>query len=157
MTPNKIRSIEDTAYFAIAAHRGQKDKTGRPYMWHLYEVAAKVRDTSHDDDLIHVAFLHDIVEDGHADMGTIRTMFNRKIANLVDAVTRQKGEQYDAYIDRVIAAGYKAMCVKMADLGANLARIDSIGDQPTRDRLTEKYTRAIKRITNASRQWSASL
>lgn len=155
MKPHKIRMIEDTAYFAIAAHRGQKDKTGRPYMWHLYEVAANVRDMSHDEDLIHVAFLHDIVEDGHTDMGTIRTMFNRKIANLVDAVTRQKGEGYDAYIDRVIAAGHKAMCVKMADLFANLARMKAINDKSDRDRLTKKYSNAMKKITDASRQWSA--
>ncbi|TGQ48813.1 HD domain-containing protein, partial [Mesorhizobium sp. M1C.F.Ca.ET.210.01.1.1] len=52
--------LHQAAQIAEQAHRGQKDKTGRPYIEHLRRVADAVETL----DQKTVAYLHDVVEKG---------------------------------------------------------------------------------------------
>lgn len=56
--------------FVKAAHKGQVDKVGRPYIEHLERVASKVYTTTRKI----IAFMHDVVEDGHITQKELRKL-----------------------------------------------------------------------------------
>lgn len=144
----KHPTLPETVAFAVAAHGGQADKTGRPYFWHLFEVAALVRETSVREESQHIAFLHDIVEDGCATLDDLRLRgYSQEIIDNVDVLTRRQGEPYQTYIDRIIRHGGAAMFVKRADIKANVVRLPAIEDAATRARLLMKYRAAMDLLT----------
>ncbi len=71
-----------------------------------------------------VGLLHDAIEDGALDELTVkRSNLHPDIIEVIMVITRNEGEQYGDYIKRV--SGNKlATIVKIADLEANLARMD---------------------------------
>jgi hypothetical protein len=90
--------LERALEIATAAHAGQKDKTGHPYLEHLERVAAAV-DTL--DEKI-VAYLHDVIEKGP---GWTRSRleaegFSPAIVSAVDALTHGEGEDDEAFVRR---------------------------------------------------------
>ncbi|MEM7058552.1 MAG: HD domain-containing protein [Pseudomonadota bacterium] len=127
---------------AFAAHWGQTDKSGQPYMAHVVRVASRVAP----EDAQIVALLHDVVEDTQVTLDTIRDVFGTFIADAVDAITRRDGEGHDAYLDRV-AANPLAKAVKIADLNDNSdpVRMAQL-DQLTQARLAKKYAAARERL-----------
>lgn len=127
---------------AFAAHWGQKDKSGQPYIAHVVRVASRVAP----EDAQVVALLHDVVEDTKVSLSTIRTEFGPMIAEAVDAISKRDGEDQEGYLDRV-AANPLAKAVKIADLNDNsdpvrLAQLDQL----TQARLSQKYAAARKRL-----------
>ena len=120
---------------ATAAHAGQKDKTGHPYLEHLERVAAAV-DTL--DEKI-VAYLHDVIEKGP---GWTRSRleaegFSPAIVSAVDALTHGEGEDDEAFVRRA-ASNRLARNVKRADLQDNLRQAE-IARLPT-----GKYRRGLE-------------
>jgi (p)ppGpp synthase/HD superfamily hydrolase len=116
--------LERALEIATAAHDGQKDKAGRPYLEHLLRVAEAV-DTL--DEKI-VAYLHDVVEKGR---GWTRARleadgFSPVITSAVDALTRRDGEDDDTFVRRA-AANRLARAVKRADLEDNLQQAHAAG------------------------------
>ncbi len=63
LDPNQFRSIEcpeeRAIAIAVAAHQGQRDKAGEPYIYHLFRVMLAVHGSS----FRQVAVLHDLLED----------------------------------------------------------------------------------------------
>lgn len=116
------------------AHRGQFDKTNRPYFEHCQRVAEKV---SSDEEKI-VAFLHDVVEKNPA--WTIenlrRESFTAKIIQSVDALTKRSGEDEENFLHRSLTTGL-SRAVKVADLEDNLTQAHLA------DLDTSKYARAL--------------
>jgi len=128
------RAIE----IATAAHAGQVDKNGCPYIEHPLAVMAKV---STEDEKI-VAVLHDVLEDTAVTADDLRAegMTERQIAALV-AVTRRDDEPYADAVRRALRDPI-GQVVKRADHEHNtdparLARLP--GDVATR--LRQKYER----------------
>ena len=72
---------------AYAAHAGQVDKAGMPYIFHPYEVALQVQA----EEEVCAALLHDVVEDTEYTVEDIRDMFGDKIAQIVDGLTKISG------------------------------------------------------------------
>ncbi|MFD8807938.1 HD domain-containing protein [Streptomyces sp. NPDC059597] len=136
LTPAQVETL------ARAAHARQTDKAGRPYTEHLAAVAEGVRQRGGDAEQIAAAWLHDAVEDDALSeewlTGAALTPRTRAI---VRALTKRPGEPPEAYARRVLATP-GALLVKQADLAHNAdpARL-AVLDEPTRKRLTEKYTR----------------
>ncbi|PWC35884.1 HD domain-containing protein [Azospirillum sp. TSO35-2] len=58
-----------------------------PFVTHLSETAELVARAGGTPDEVAAAWLHDVVEDGHASLATIREQFGSAIAALVEAVT----------------------------------------------------------------------
>jgi (p)ppGpp synthase/HD superfamily hydrolase len=134
---------------AAAAHNGRRDKGGMPYILHpmtvMYTVA---RQLPNDIDAQCAAVLHDVIEDTFHSPATLRAAgVSERAVCLVEALTKREGEDYGAYLDRVIAAGVEAKIIKLADVLHNLHpdRLDQI-DEDKRARLEAKYQRALRRL-----------
>ena len=140
--------VGDAFELAFAAHQGQTDKSGQPYMAHVVRVASRV-DT---EDAQIVALLHDVVEDTDVTLATVEDTFGLTISAAVDAITKRKGEANTAYLDRV-SANSLARDVKLSDLADNSDPVRlSLLDDATRARLTEKYARARDHLTGRGEQ-----
>lgn len=123
---------------ALAAHAGQRDKSGLAYIGHVARVADGV-DTESERV---VALLHDVVEDCDVTLDDVAARFGPEIAAAVDAITRRRGEDHADYYDRV-KANALAHRVKLADIADN-AHPDRMRLLPpeTQTRLKQKYETA---------------
>ncbi len=106
---------------AIAAHSGQVDKGGSPYINHPVAVAEALET---EEEQI-VALLHDVVEDTPITLEELLGRgFSRSVVEAVDCLTKREGEAREAYLAR-IKQNPLATVVKLADLRHNsdLSRI----------------------------------
>ncbi|MCC4250173.1 MULTISPECIES: HD domain-containing protein [Microbacterium] len=135
--------VEQARSLAAAAHEGQVDKAGQPYLTHPARVAGRVAGNA---TLEAIAWLHDVVEDTPVTLDQLRQQFPEDVVDAVDAITKRPGEDKPAYYDRV-AANPLARAVKMADLADNSdpGRLAAL-DPPTRARLIAKYDLARERL-----------
>ena len=125
---------------AAAAHAGQVDKGGRPYILHPLWVMDKVRHLG--DDYMIVAVLHDVVEDSEWSFGDlIKEGFNQNVMYALSLLTHEPAVLYDDYI-KAIATDSIAKAVKLRDLEHNtkITRLKGLRKKDF-DRL-EKYHRA---------------
>lgn len=116
--------FEKALDIAIKAHKGQKDKAGKPYILHPIRVA----DMCHTDDERIVALLHDVIEDaGLTPNYLLSEGFPTKIVDAILSVTRQAGESYAEFIVRCGANPIGRM-VKVHDLEDNMdiKRLDEL-------------------------------
>ena len=104
---------------ATAAHAGQVDKGGAPYIEHPAFVADRVRWLGGDEVAVAVAWLHDVVEDTAVSLDALAAVFPAGVVEAVDGVTRRQGEGYEAFVARA-AAGARSRLVKLADVEHNL-------------------------------------
>ncbi|SEQ60698.1 HD domain-containing protein [Lentzea xinjiangensis] len=134
-------TLEDAVAIATAAHEGQVDKSGRPYIGHPLRVMASVSG-EHEQ---MAAVLHDVIEDTPV---TAADLLARgcppDVVDAVVALSHLPDEPQEDYLRRV-AANPVALAVKRADIGDNLspARIARL-DEATQDRLKAKYARALR-------------
>jgi len=82
--------IEAAYSFAEKFHResGQMRKTGEPYIIHPVAVAEILLELGADEETLIAALLHDTVEDTTATIEIIEEQFGKKVAFLVDGVTK---------------------------------------------------------------------
>src|SRR5215468_6717515 len=108
--------LEKAISIAVEAHRGQKDKNGKPYILHPISVMGKVRTQT---DKI-VAILHDVVEDTHWTFEDLKKAgFPAEILDALDCVTKRAWEPYEDFVKRS-AGNPIARRVKLADLEDNM-------------------------------------
>jgi len=113
MVENKL---EDAIAFAVAVHKGQKDKAGELYILHPLRVMIKM--DSETEKI--VAVLHDVVEDSVASIETLRSIgFPEEVLKAVDCISQRDGEFYSDYLKRV-GTNSIARKVKVADLEDNM-------------------------------------
>lgn len=99
---------------AYVAHKGQKRRSGEPYIDHPVAVASILLDLQMDTGSVVAALLHDVVEDTGVSLEQIETMFGAEIAHLVDGVT--KLSVLEARTKEEAQAGtYRKMFIAMAD------------------------------------------
>lgn len=131
---------------AEAAHAGQVDKLGVPYIEHVRTVSRNVAHMG----LIYevVGMLHDSLEDCDdpciVSLEILTELFGAEIAAAVDAMTRRTGETYESYLAR-LAANPVALAVKRADVAHNRSRLHLL-DPETQARLERKYERVATLI-----------
>lgn len=139
------RRLFQAAKLARDIHAGQKRAHGTPYIEHPLAVARLLWDAGHrDPDLICAAYLHDTIEDGDITRMDLMTRFGDRVATLVDAMTKRKGETLDEYLDRLYATGGNdAVRLKLADRKHNTSQLNLLPlDHPIRGK-AEKKNRAI--------------
>lgn len=109
--------IEKAYKIAMEAFDGKVDRAGEPYIFHLSRVANSFADNEY---LYTVAILHDLFEDcPEWNFDRLLTEFPAIVCIAVQALTKEKGENYDSYICRV-ASNDAARAVKLADLRDNM-------------------------------------
>ena len=124
-------------------HEGQTDKAGKPYIEHPLRVMNQVE--SEEEKI--VAVLHDIVEDTDISLDDLRNEgFSEKVVSAVECLTKQDGENYDSYIER-ISFNPLAVKIKLADLEDNrdLTRLPEVTDKDL-ERI-EKDDKALEKLT----------
>lgn len=119
--------IEKSLEIALQAYRGQTDKAGKAYILHPLRIMAKMQ-SEHE---MAVALLHDVIED--SDFTAEDLLDNgipENVVHAVQALTKQPGETYDAFIDRVLLNNLAAK-IKMADIEDNIdvLRLTSVSDK----------------------------
>mgnify|MGYP003399812104 CR=1 FL=1 len=128
---------------AYAAHHGQFDKGGVPYIFHPIHLAEEM-----DDEVSTcVALLHDTVEDTAVTLEELAESFPREIVEAVDLLTHRDGVEYFDYV-RSIRANPVAVKVKLADLRHN-GDPNRISNQGNAEKRREKYAKAWKILTEA--------
>lgn len=99
---------------AYAAHEGQVDKCGIPYIAHPLHVAEQMDDETS----TCVALLHDVVEDTDVTLDDLAREFPSEVVEGVRLMTHEPGVGYLDYV-RAIKGHPVAVKVKLADLAHN--------------------------------------
>lgn len=86
--PALLRDIERAYTVAERWHRGQKRKSGDPYITHPLAVATILAELGMDAATLMAGLLHDTVEDTDYGLETLRQDFGDSVALLVDGVTK---------------------------------------------------------------------
>ena len=109
-TPLTKRALE----IAYAAHQGQTDKGGLPYIFHPYHLAEQMTDEIS----VCVALLHDVVEDTAVTIWDLARQFPKEVTDALRLLTHERGTDYLEYI-RAIRSNPLAVKVKLADVAQN--------------------------------------
>lgn len=134
--------IEKSLEIALKAYAGQTDKAGKAYILHPLRIMAKMET----DEEMCVALLHDVIED--SDFTAEDLIDNGIPANVVNTVqylTKNTGENYEAFIDRVLENKLAAK-IKLADIedNINVLRLNTVTDKDL-ERIA-KYHKAWHKI-----------
>lgn len=124
-----------------AAHEGQTDKSGIPYVFHPFHLAEQMDD----EDSVTAALLHDVVEDTDYTLEDLKEMgFGDDVIEALTLLTHDPRVPYMDYV-RNIAGNPIAKKVKLADLTHNsdLTRLDHEPAEKDRQRVA-KYAEAIR-------------
>ena len=126
---------------AYAAHEGQVDKCGQPYIFHPYHLAEQMDDETS----ICVALLHDVVEDTDVTLDDLAREFPPEVVEGVRLMTHDPAVDYFDYV-RAIKGHPVAQKVKLADLAHNsdesrFAGMDGVTEEFL-SRRRQKYTQA---------------
>ena len=135
--------LERAIEVAVVAHAGQVDKNGEAYILHPLRVMLVVREKGGSIEQQAAAVLHDVIEDCDVPDDFLAARFPDAVCDLVDALTRQDGEPYDAFVERAAWAP-GARLIKEADIRDNYGRLHLIRDEATRERLRAKYESALR-------------
>lgn len=139
-----MSNLEEAVQLARELHAGQVDKAGEDYIEHVLRVMAAVEG----DTTKMVAVLHDTLEDTAITLEELETRFGAVVAHAVQVLTRQEGEDYFDFIER-IQQDPIARRVKLADLqdNMNLSRLTQVTE--TDLKRLKKYQRAFSLLTRA--------
>ncbi len=124
------------------AHKGQKDKTGVPYVFHPFHLAEQMENEA----TVCTALLHDVVEDTEYTFEDISAMcFPADVIEALRLLTHDDEVLYMDYVKN-IKGNSIATAVKLADLEHNSDLSRFAGCDITEWDLMrrEKYQRAIK-------------
>ena len=142
----EVASCDDSADFSLIAraydfarqrHEGQHRKSGHPFLQHCVEVARLLAQLRMDDTTVAAGLLHDVIEDTTATYNEVSNLFGRKIADLIDGVTKIDRFTYESREERQ-AETYRKMLlsmvkdirvilIKLVDRLHNMRTLDYIG------------------------------
>lgn len=141
--------VKKALEFAIQKHKGQKRDDGSDYIVHPIRVAKLVeqyKKSSHMEDLLCAALLHDTLEDTYTSPREIADNFGKLVASMVieltTAPTVPKLIGKDVYLaNKMINMTSYALVIKLADRLDNVRDLDGVTPQK-RERYI-KETRSI--------------
>ena len=135
-TPLTIRAMQ----IAYAAHHGQADKAGVPYIFHPLHLAEGM-----DEEIsCCAALLHDTVEDTEITLEALAAEFPAEVVEAVRLLTHDPDTDYFDYV-RQIRSNPIALKVKLADLQHNSDATRFAGVEVPEARIgyfRDKYTKA---------------
>ena len=133
------RLIRKAFNLALDAHRNMRRKSGEPYIFHPLAVAEIcVGEIGLGTTSIISALVHDVVEDTDIELSDIEKMFGRKIARIVDGLTKIKGvfeQGTSAQAENfrkmlfTLSEDVRVILIKLADRLHNMRTLESMPRQ----------------------------
>jgi RelA/SpoT family (p)ppGpp synthetase len=144
----EVERIRDAAEFGAAAHKGQKRRSGEPFIAHPVAAAKILADLHLDPDTIIAAILHDVIEDTPTPKDVLAKRFGAEVAEIVDGVTKldqikfksREEAQAESFRKMLLAMvrDIRVILVKLADRTHNMRTIDAM--VPERRRMIARET-----------------
>ena len=136
----KVDIIEKAFKFACSAHAGVRRRSGEPYIMHPITVAIIVsQEMGLGSTSICSALLHDVVEDTDYTVEDIEAQFGKKIANIVDGLTKISGGIFGDHASAqaenfrklllTMSDDIRVVLIKMADRLHNMRTLASMPPQ----------------------------
>jgi GTP diphosphokinase / guanosine-3',5'-bis(diphosphate) 3'-diphosphatase len=130
-----IPTLERAFAVADEHHRGQRRKSGEPFITHPLAVATILADLGLDTTTLAAALLHDTVEDTGYTLAETQAQFGLEVAHLVDGVTKldrvRFGDDAEAEtIRKMIVAGGRDLRVLIIKLADRLHNMRTLRYQP---------------------------
>ncbi len=114
-TNEEKRQIRKAFTVAMNAHSGVRRKTGEPYIYHPLEVARiAAEDLGLGATAVVCAFLHDVVEDTEYTLEDIEHIFDGKVAQIIDGLTKIDGV-FDYATNSIQSENFKKLLTAMGD------------------------------------------
>lgn len=135
------KRIQRAVEFATKAHKGQKRRSGEPYITHPLMVKDILQDWGMDEDTVIAGILHDTVEDTAVTLEDVEREFGETVAFLVDGVTkigkaRSGMRDIDTYLPQtrdnllrlLVATGsdIRVLIIKLADRLHNMRTLAAL-------------------------------
>jgi GTP pyrophosphokinase len=135
MKGDDSKNIRQAFELSVEAHQRQRRKSGEPYILHPIEVARIcVDEIGLGPTAVISALLHDVVEDTDVTLEEIENQFGKKIANIVDGLTKldkafakdsPQAENFQKIL-RTLTQDVRVVLIKMADRLHNMRTIGSM-------------------------------
>jgi len=148
LPPDQVERVREAYDYAEAAHKGQKRRSGEPYITHPVAVADVLADLRMDGATITAAILHDVVEDTGVSTAEIAERYGREIADIVDGVTKldqiqfknRQEAQAESFRKMLLAMvrDIRVIMVKLADRVHNMRTLGAM--PPAKRRLVARET-----------------
>ena len=111
-----MATLEKALQLAVAAHMGQQDKAGEPYILHPLRLMLRLQS----EEARIVAVLHDLLEDTSITLEQLRREgFSERVLIALDHLTHRAEASYEAYIQR-LQKNPLAVQIKCLDLEDNM-------------------------------------
>lgn len=121
---------------SMEAHKNMRRKSGEPYIFHPLTVAEIcVEEIGLGTTSIIAALLHDVVEDTDIELETIERIFGKKIAKIIDGLTKIRGvfeygtsQQAENFRKMLftLSEDVRVILIKLADRLHNMRTLDSM-------------------------------
>ena len=148
LPPEQVERIRDAAEFGAEAHRGQKRKSGEPYIAHPVAAAEVLAGLRVDADTIVAAILHDIIEDTPIAKEELAARFGTSVAEIVDGVTKLDQIQFKSREEAQAESFRKMLLAMVRDLRVILVKLaDRLHNMRTIGAMAPERRRAIARET----------
>lgn len=150
--------------FAEKAHEGQLRKEGSPYIIHPVSAAYILTGLRVDEDTLIAALLHDVPEDTSFSLEDIERNFGKKIAFLVEGITKLSKVHYRHNMEERQIESLKKMfihsaqdiriiLIKLADRLHNMSTIGAIPKPEKRTRIAKETLEIYVPIANLLGIW----
>jgi GTP diphosphokinase / guanosine-3',5'-bis(diphosphate) 3'-diphosphatase len=130
------RRIKRAFQLALDAHKDMRRKSGEPFIFHPLTVAEIcVEEIGLGTTSIIAALIHDVVEDTDIELADIERMFGKKIARIVDGLTKIRGAfEYGTSAQAenfrkmlfTLSEDVRVILIKLADRLHNMRTLDSM-------------------------------
>jgi GTP diphosphokinase / guanosine-3',5'-bis(diphosphate) 3'-diphosphatase len=132
--------IRNAFELALAAHKGQKRKSGEDYIQHPLHTALNLAKIGMGSKTISAGLMHDVPEDTQVTLREIEEKFGHEISALVDGVTklgklRLSGTKEEIYLENLrkmflaMAEDVRVVIIKLADRLHNMETLESVNPE----------------------------
>ncbi len=132
----QVERIHEAYLFAHNAHKGQKRRTGEPYITHPVAVTCILADLKLDSHTLMAALLHDVIEDTGVTKAALVEKFGETVADLVDGVSKLTQIEFISRAEAqaenfrkmvmAMAKDIRVIIVKLADRLHNMRTLGSL-------------------------------
>ncbi len=133
---NDAKLIKKAFTLALEAHKDMRRKSGEPFIFHPLSVAEIcVEEIGLGTTAIVAALIHDVVEDTDIELADIERMFGKKIARIVDGLTKvggvfeygtsQQAENFRKMLF-TLSEDVRVILIKLADRLHNMRTLESM-------------------------------